>query len=439
MLGVVGSTVRIHGLDDDARKTLVSRLTFWNPDYIRAVRYGKKGWGLQKNLCCFEFDADGSVIVPRGCGRLLQRIAPSIRFLDARSSCPRAFDPFEVPLRDYQKKAVDAFCAVRQGYVVVPCGGGKTRIALGAIARLGLRALVCVHTKDLAEQWKAAADALKIPLTVMLIQSISDTAELPPHDFFILDEAHHVAASTFHAIVDRSYARYRLGLTATPEREDGLTKFLDLFFGDKVFQISQRELIEAGYLVVPEIRCIETGFSYPYFVPSDYSKMMAALVCDDARNALVVRTVVSGVSDGSIGMVLTNRIEQCSELAEAITACGIPAASLTSKLTKSERLRRLEAAGRGEIRVLCATSLADEGLDLPALSKVFLVAPSKAMSRTIQRLGRIMRPHKNKGVPVLYDFVDNVGVLKFQAKKRMLAYRKVLGADCNISKWEACE
>jgi len=438
---VVSGNIRIPAgvLTGAVAHTLKSRLTFQNPLFIQALRLGRKGYGIPPKISCYDFDEWKGLIVPRGCVRVIQEIAPHVRYVDARSSCPRAFEPFEIPLRDYQKKAVDAFCAVRQGYVVIPCGGGKTRVALGAIARLGLRALVLVHTKDLKAQWESAAAALKIPLCVRLIQALSPSADLPPHDFLILDEAHHVAASTFHAVVDRSIGRYRLGLTATPEREDGLTQFLDLYFGDKVFEISQRELIDAGYLVVPEIRRVSTNFEFPYSGPSDYSKLIKALVADEERNALVIRTVVSSLSDGSVGLVLTNRIDQCQKLADEISACGVAAAALTSKQTKKERLRRLAMAEKGDIRVLCATTLADEGLDLPILSKVFLAHPSRAMARTIQRLGRIMRPCENKKQPVLYDFVDDVGVLKAQARKRLTAYRKVLGADCNISKWEACE
>lgn len=437
----VSSDIRIPSrlLDESVLDTLKAALTFQNPAYIQALKLGKRCYWLPLEISCYREDDFGGLLVPRGCVRLLQDLAPGVRYVDARSACNPAFTPFEIPLRDYQKKAVDAFCAVRQGYVVVPCGGGKTRIALGAVARLGLQALVLVHTKDLKIQWEANAAALKIPIRVRLIQSLPLDKELPPHDFLILDEAHHVAAMTFHNVVNRSIARYRLGLTATPEREDGLTKFLDLYFGDRLLEISQKELIAAGHLVVPEIRRIETNFSYPYNGPEDYPKLLPALCADEERNALIVRTVVQAVSDGSVGLVLTNRIEQCHELAAAISSQGVPAFALTSKENKAERTLRLEAAGRGEIRVLCATTLADEGLDLPILSKVFLAFPSRAVSRVTQRLGRIMRPCPGKGKPVLYDFVDPVGPLKAQARKRMSLYRKILGVEKNFTGWEACE
>lgn len=96
--------------------------------------------------------------------------------------------------------------------------------------------------------------------------------------------------------------------------------------------------------------------------------------------------------------------------------------------SRKKRADILERAAARELDLLLATSLADEGLDLPILSKVFLTYPSRARARITQRLGRLMRPHPLKGKAVLYDFVDRVGVLKAQARQRQCLYRKILGA-----------
>jgi superfamily II DNA or RNA helicase len=75
-----------------------------------------------------------------------------------------------------------------------------------------------------------------------------------------------------------------------------------------------------------------------------------------------------------------------------------------------------------------ATSLADEGLDLPRLSRVFLVYPGRARGRTVQRLGRLMRPHPGKQDAVLFDFVDRrVPLLRRHHHERRRLYAEVLG------------
>lgn len=90
----------------------------------------------------------------------------------------------------------------------------------------------------------------------------------------------------------------------------------------------------------------------------------------------------------------------------------------------------LQRFREGSVKVLCATSLADEGLDIERLSRLILATPARAEGRTIQRLGRLMRPHPGKGTPVLYDLVDDLPMARRQHAARRRAYRKVLGETC---------
>jgi superfamily II DNA or RNA helicase len=96
---------------------------------------------------------------------------------------------------------------------------------------------------------------------------------------------------------------------------------------------------------------------------------------------------------------------------------------------KDRRTELLNAARAGSVPVLVATTLADEGLDLPALSRVFLTYPGRARGRTLQRLGRLMRSHPDKVDAVLFDFVDRkVAILRRHHVERRRLYAEVLGA-----------
>ena len=160
----------------------------------------------------------------------------------------------------------------------------------------------------------------------------------------ILDEAHHVAASTFHSVVDRCPARYRLGLTATPEREDGLTALLDLFLGAPLVTITHDELVAAGVLTVPEIQSIETDFTYLYTGAEDYAPMLSAVASDAARNTLIVDHVVEEARAGHVCLVLSGRIDHCHTLADAIEAAGVSAAVLTGEVKRAVRKELLDRA-----------------------------------------------------------------------------------------------
>jgi superfamily II DNA or RNA helicase len=435
---------------------LCRTLSFPNPAYLDRLRLGLHP-GAELETVCFVEQQGSTLRLPRGAIQLLRRAAAQDGIIvgcdDARALPEVRLEVTrELPLRDYQQAAVDKLAKVTQGTVVIPCGGGKTRVGMGAIARLRTPTLVLVHTLDLAEQWlgelrdKLGVEAGLIgdgeecpaPVTVAVIQALVRwepaklDAFLGSFGLLVLDEAHHVAASTFHSVVDRCPARYRLGLTATPEREDGLTALLEVFLGAPLVVVSHEELVAAGVLTVPEIRSVETDFTYPYTGAEDYAPMLAAVASDGPRNRLIVDGVVAEARAGHVCLVLSGRIDHCTRLAEAIAAQGISAAVLTGEVKRERRKALLDEARAGTLSVLVATSLADEGLDLPRLSRVFLAYPGRARGRTVQRLGRLMRPHADKQDAALFDFVDRkVPILRRHHLERRKLYAEVLGVPAS--------
>jgi superfamily II DNA or RNA helicase len=435
---------------------LCRTLSFPNPAYLDRLRLGLHP-GAELETVCFVEQRGDELRLPRGAIHVLRRAGAQeglIVACDDERVLPEAqLDPLrELPLRGYQEAAVDKLAKVTQGTVVIPCGGGKTRVGMGAIARLRTPTLILVHTLDLAEQWlgelrdKLGVEAGLIgdgeecpaPVTVAVIQALVRwepaklDAFLGSFGLLVLDEAHHVAASTFHSVVDRCPARYRLGLTATPEREDGLTALLEVFLGAPLVVVSHEELVAAGVLTVPEIRSVETDFTYPYTGAEDYAPMLAAVASDGPRNRLIVDGVVAEARAGHVCLVLSGRIDHCTRLAEAIAAQGISAAVLTGEVKRERRKALLDEARAGRLSVLVATSLADEGLDLPRLSRVFLAYPGRARGRTVQRLGRLMRPHVDKQDAALFDFVDRkVPILRRHHLERRKLYAEVLGVPAS--------
>lgn len=435
---------------------LCQALSLPNPAYLKLVRLRKRP-GAEPQTLYFFRQKERELVLPRGAIHLLRRAADeaglTLSFEDARVLPPRRLAKLpEVPLRDYQAAAVERLAKATQGTAVLPCGAGKSVLAVGAIARLRTPTLILVHTLDLAEQWRehvrerlgleaglvGAGEEDVRSVTVAVVQSLSRWEEAKLDAFLhrfgllVLDEAHHIAASAFHRLVDRCPARYRLGLTATPEREDGLTPLLRLYLGAPLAVVKHEDLVARGVLVVPEVRALDTAFDYPYFVASDYAPMLEALAKDKARNDLVLGAVAREAWAGHLCLVLTGRVDHCELLAQRLSATGLSAAALTSEVPREVRKALLDQARAGRVRVLVATSLADEGLDLPRLSRVFLAYPGRARGRTVQRLGRLMRPHPEKKSAVLIDFVDGkVPLLRRHHAERRQQYATVLGATAS--------
>ena len=101
---------------------------------------------------------------------------------------------------------------------------------------------------------------------------------------------------------------------------------------------------------------------------------------------------------------------------------GIPAAALVGSLSKKKRAELLKDADDRKLLVITATTIADEGLDLPKLDTVVLTTPTKAMGRVQQRIGRVMRRFPGKRQPLVIDCIDDVGALKGLARKRFKLY-----------------
>jgi hypothetical protein len=140
---------------------LLRALEFPNPEFVKRQRLGKWLGDLEETVRSYQLIHDDRLLVlPRGAVGILKGICAeakiTIEFDDARTVFPPQPLSIEIPLRDYQKAAVEKLAKAPQGILVMPCGSGKTVTALALIARLGQPTLVLTHTKDLLSQWKAA-------------------------------------------------------------------------------------------------------------------------------------------------------------------------------------------------------------------------------------------------------------------------------------------
>lgn len=355
----------------------------------------------------------------------------------------------QTALRPYQSAALDAWLFEQSGTIIAPCGAGKTTLGAGAIAAVATPALVLVHTLALADQWvNRCIDQLGITpgrvgggvywtgataaprVVVATVQTLAQWSWSERWDFgsrfglVVLDEAHHVPARTFAETFASLPARYRLGLTATPTRMDGLEDLLWWSCGPAVYRIAQKDLEDGGYTLRPRVTWVQTGFR-PSVSSEEWAKLTDELAQDPKRNELVAATAAQRLAEGRSVLVLADRTAHCAVLAEQISAWGQPAEALTGSLSKKARTDVLERLTDGRLRCAVATSLADEGLDVPGLDVVVLAAPSRNEGRVQQRVGRALRPHASKAQPEVVDLVDAFPMARNAAKSRHRLYRNL--------------
>jgi len=453
VIAVVAGTIAVRREELPVRvlEGLRHDLSFPNPEYVARKRMGRYLGATPERIECLTEAPDGWVHVPRGAvARLRERLAETGHALhvhDRRIAGEPLLGLPPIGLRPYQSEAVAAIRRHTQGTVVMPCGGGKTVVGAAAIGELARTALVIVHTRDLLDQWIAVlrerlglvagvvsdGEARPGPVTIATVQTLVrlDGAALDElaarFGVVIVDEAHHAPASTFQSVLSRLPARWRVGLTATPEREDGLGPLVDLTLGERLFEVGYRELCDAGYLQAPEVRPVYTAFTFDYGGPEDHARCLAALVADEERNALIADLAAREALEGRAVLVLSGRVDHCRHLAELVSGRDVVAKVLVGATPRAERRALLDEFRAGKIQVLVASTLADEGLDIPCLERIVLAFPGRTRGRTTQRLGRLMRPHPGKHQPVLFDVVDaHVPVLFRQFRERRRLYADLL-------------
>jgi superfamily II DNA or RNA helicase len=355
---------------------------------------------------------------------------------------PVDFD-FYGTLRPLQADAVADVLKRDQGTLAAPTGSGKTCMGLFIIAQRKQPALIIVHTKELVNQWVSAIEKfLHIPadevgiigggkfrigtrVTVALIQSLYRRLDdVVPHiGQIIVDEAHRTPSRVFTEAVEAFPAKYRLGLTATPLRRDGLSKAIFWHLGDVTGQIDKLDLLKSGSLCEAEAVFIPTGFTSASDPSEAYSKALSELTQDPARNLLIAETVTRYNGTG-INLILSDRREHCMALAGILMQeHGILAAVLTGQTPTKKREQIVQGLKSGKCHYLVATAqLIGEGFDLPEITTLAMATPVKFSGRLIQYAGRALRPAPGKDKAVILDFVDSHPVFRASARARQAEY-----------------
>lgn len=336
---------------------------------------------------------------------------------------------FKGKLRDYQDQARDAFMASPSGGVIsIFCGGGKTTIALALAASLKLRTLIIVHKEFLANQWRERIHQFCPGSTVGLVQG--DKCELE-HDFVIgmiqtmcqrphplgtfdsiglllVDEAHHIGAPAFSQFMFKLCPKYTLGLTATPERKDGLTRLLYWFLGPEVFRLERED---QNHVKVQKIDFNSGSFRRG---TTSLVEMISTLVEIPERNQVIL-DIISQCKKRKV-LLLTDRRAHCFFLRDSIPGSALYIGGMNEK--------DLEESSRANV-IVATFSQAHEGLDIPQLDTIILATPHSDVK---QAVGRILRGG-NKNPPLIYDIVDQWSILFGMWKKRLSMYMKS-GFDC---------
>ena len=451
----VGAKIKIANPDDNVIKWCKHNLVLDNPDFYKKQRLGKWTGNTPRQIVLYE-RVGNELWLPFGCVNELYAFLRSRGDGDIFSPvfCDFRRLNYESDIEPYlyQENAIQTILGRKNGVVVMPCGAGKTQTALEAVARIGGKALWLTHTQDLMNQsMNRAKSVLNInpktygtvtggkvdigeSITFATVQTMSklDLAQYENEfDVVIVDECHHAIGSPtkvmqFYKVLSNLRARYKIGLTATPKRADGLEQSMFALLGGIICEIDKSEVKDT--ICPVEVRGVETGYvpNYDAVLSGDgtinYAQLVEDLVSNEARFELVKNIIPVNQPT----LVLASRVEYLKRLDEAYEGKSICLSTLgTSKKAKEIRKDALNKLGTGELDCIFATyQLAKEGLDCPNLRCLILATPEKDETTVTQAVGRVGRKADGKEYGVVIDLLDDFGMYKGWAKKRRGYYKK---------------
>jgi superfamily II DNA or RNA helicase len=217
-----------------------------------------------------------------------------------------------------------------------------------------------------------------------------------------VDEVHHASSVTIQDVMMASENAYwRYGGTATYAREDGEELIIQGLFGKKIVDISLSYLIKHGWLVPATVFFVPITFkNMPYRAyPQIYSH---CVINNDEVNQSVAENVKYLESLGKSSLILVSKIAHGKNIAKYLEG----ALFLTGKDSSKKRNAAIAAMKNGKSKVLIATTLADEGLDIRNLDVVHMVGAGASVTRVPQRIGRVVRksPGKRYGIAIYYHY-----------------------------------
>lgn len=343
----------------------------------------------------------------------------------------KAINGEKLELREYQQEALTNLQKMRDNRETIALlyqatGTGKTVTAVMDAKSYGGRVLFVAHTMELVNQaygtfaslWPEVsvgkfADNVKEPDAHVVCGSIQSVAlnleafKEDAFDYIIIDEAHHATADTYQKVLAYFSPKFTLGLTATPERADDVN-ILDIF-KNTAHKLDIQTAVEIGALV--PVRCVRIHTNIDMtkvrFNSVQYNiRDLDVKICVTERNQLIVDTWCEYVKDKRT-VVFCASVKHAEQIAAMFKDAGVAAVAVSGSMKTSERKEQLAKFAKGEIKVLCACDLLNEGWDCPETEVLFMARPTMSKVLYTQQLGRGMRIAEGKEHLMVFDFVDN--------------------------------
>lgn len=469
---VISNTKRLYDLTEEESVKIKEDLSIINPQYLQVKRYSKySSTKVPKYLFYYNEEKD-HLEVPVGYTLPFEYEVKE----DLREERTVAYPSFLLTLRDTQKLAYKTYIQdTDKGILSLPTGKGKSILGLYLAYKLKQKALVIVHKDDLVNGWtkdyelcfgrkdvgliKAKKRVIGDTVTIATIQTLSrltdEELERVANEFgmIIVDEMHHISSSIYQLINNFS-CPYKVGLSATPERSDGLDKVMHFYLGEFAYVYEQEEGdtdILPVEIKVKEVdifyrpRVSKQGKEYVLDVNGTryideidakqrpklpYTEVVDLVVNHQTYKDIYLKDIVREFNLGRSIVIFLSQKEHCRQVFEDLLHEGVPESKMQlyyGDATEKKDVMIERAENNRQLITIATYSIATEGTNVKQWEVAFLVSSINDEKNTEQAVGRVRRSKKGKLDTVLvYDYrFPKVYMMKNHGFTRDKRYKKL--------------
>jgi superfamily II DNA or RNA helicase len=426
--------------------------SFSNPVFFKTQALRFSTHGIPRFISCARIER-GYLSLPRGCLddalALLKENNIDVQIDDKRELGIKlsGMKPL-LTLRNNQQAAVKEMSKHDAGILHAPTAFGKTVTAIGMIAKRKANTLILVHSRQLLDQWqerlrsflpeaeigvirggkKKPTGIIDLATYQSLINKKENTVSPIIQDYghVIVDECHHVSAPRFEMVLNEVRAKYVLGLTATPERQDGHQKIIFMAAGPIRHKVKSSS--EGRYEQEVQVHQLYDTPPLHLSRPEERPKVTDAyrwIMENEARTRRITSDVIDSVYENRHPIVLTERREHAEMINNLLKDNGIDSIILKGAMKAAERKRVEEHLHSAQV-VVATGKYVGEGFDLPRLDTLFLTMPIAWKGSLAQYAGRIHRVSDGKTQVTIHDYVDcGLPMLQRMFNKREKSYKSM--------------
>lgn len=471
---------KIEGLEDnDVKFKLDKALSYFVQGY-QFTKAFKTGWWNSKKKKWERWDGrnhllDGKMRFHTG---LLHKVKNILRnynvdftIVDGRKEVKfkRKIKTKKIESRPYQDRVHEACLMHKGGIVKAATGSGKSVMITRLIADTNVRTMVYVIGVDLLYQMKETFEemlgtevgiigdgqAIIKKINVCSVwtaasalgekyQSFDDedaarketfdnknkakiAKAIKSAEMVIFDECQFLATQTMQTINHASEsAYYKYGFSGTPFRDDGADLLLEAVCGKQIVEVTATDLINDGWLVPPTIHLINVP-PYKGNLPEKYPSIYKTFVVEnEVRNDKIVKSAKKLIEKGRKVLILVKNLKHGDILLSKFDE-DLVIYFVRGDVDSDERNRIRQEFLDGDIDVIIASVVYDQGINLPNLDALILAGSGKSSTRALQRIGRVIRPAEGKKDAIVVDFIDDAKYLMNHTARRVEVYRSESG------------